>query len=99
MTTTEQPTPAASAALFRRLGELRDACGATMNKHEAVRTMIKALIADEGINERRNIIGVLHHIGFNRRHVALLLQDGTGDNPRRHSWQRDREGRYSLHPE
>jgi hypothetical protein len=27
----------------------RDACSATLNRHEAVRTMFKALIADEGI--------------------------------------------------
>lgn len=52
----------------------------------------------EGMNTRARIVGVLRLLGFNYRHAAIILNDGTGDDPKRFHWQRHPGGRYSVHP-
>ncbi len=80
---------------FRRL---MAACGPTVNKHDKGNVLIKACI-DRGLNTGVRIVRALMALGFNGRHVGMLLKAGRGENPERHMWKRDSDGHYSLHPE
>lgn len=95
MTTSTISTAADSANLFDRLRALLDACGSAANQHDRAIVGITACI-DEGIDTRPRIIGVMQHLGFDRRHIALILNEGTGGDVNRHRWQRKEEGHYSL---
>ena len=64
------------------------------NKHDRVIVLIEACL-DEGIDTRKGIVDALVKLGFNYRHVAILLNEGTGESPERHNWRRDENGRYS----
>ncbi len=83
-----------SAALFDRLRDLIHACDDT-SKHDQAIAVITACIS-EGVNTRPRLVGAMRHLGFDYRHAALTLNNGTGSDPERHRWQRDAEGRYSL---
>lgn len=52
-----------------------------------------------GRNEGPRIVGILKKLGFNPRHAGKLLKDGTGSIRGLHRWQRNTDGRYSLHEE
>lgn len=45
------------------------------------------------------IIGAVGRLGLDRRHVAIVLKLGTGDNAAAFHWKRDAAGRFSLHDE
>ena len=83
--------------LFTRLRRLIADCGPSANKNDKVWVAISACI-DEGVDTRPQIVGVIKALGFDPRHVAMLLNSATGDNPARHTWKRDTEGHYSHHP-
>lgn len=78
---------------FDRLRKLMVRCG--KNKNDRAIAVISACIM-EGFDTRPRIIGALKHLGFNPRHAAMILNDGTG-RPDSHWWHRDADGRYSLH--
>jgi hypothetical protein len=84
-----------SSAMFARLQRLIDDCGPNRNKHHLVIVLITACIT-EGVDTGSRIIGALVHLGFNNRHVAMLLKEGTGANPELHRWRKGQDGRYSL---
>jgi hypothetical protein len=88
--------PSGTNALFERLRQLKAACGP--NKHDLAIVLVSACIL-EGLDTRARIVGALRKLGLNYRHVAIILEDGTGDNPQQHRWQRDTEDRYRLHDE
>lgn len=103
MTNTHQDSAAASpahdssiAAIFDRLRGLMAACGS--NKHDVAIALISACI-EEGVDTGPRIIGTLRRLELNPGHAARMLKEGTGSDPARHRWQRDEEGRYSLHEE
>lgn len=77
----------ARTALFRRLRELKRACG--RNQHDQVTILIDALL-DEGIDTSPRILGVLKQLDFVHAHAVLILKNGL--TTRR--WTRDIEGRY-----
>lgn len=82
--------------LFRLLGRVLDQCGPTSTKHDQVIVSIDVCII-EGANTRPLIVASIKAHGFNPKHVAIILNNGTGDDPERHRWQRDDEGHYRLH--
>lgn len=89
------PTKSEKAALFGRLGRLKASLGSGVNKHEAAIVLISACI-EEGIRTGGGIVGALVTLGFNNKHVAMMLKEATGTSPEMHRWSRDQEGRYSL---
>jgi hypothetical protein len=78
---------------FIGLRALIRTCEPTVNKHDLVTVAITACIW-EGFNTRRRIVGALTHLGFDYRHVCILLNDGTGSDPERHRWHCDDQGVY-----
>lgn len=83
-----------SAQLFGELQALERSCG-DANKHEKVTVLILACI-ERGINTKSAIIGVITHLGFNNRHVAIVLDEGAGPNPERHHWRFHSSGLYEA---
>lgn len=84
-----------SGAMFRRLRALKASLPNGVNKHERAIVLITAAI-EEGVNTRIRIGKVLEHIGLDRAHVMIILNEGTGSDPNRHRWSRDENGAYSL---
>lgn len=97
-TSVDDRSKADTNALFKRLRKLMENCGPDSSKHDLALVGISACIV-ESIDTRPRIIGVLRTLGLHPQHVAIILNDGTGNDPQRHRWQRDAEGRYSLHEE
>jgi len=60
-----------------------------------VLTLIEAGMS-EGVNTKSDINGVITQLGFNNRHVALMLDKGTGSSLAGYRWQRGKEGIYAL---
>mgnify|MGYP001068991244 CR=1 FL=1 len=84
-----------TADLFNRLRALlRDITPGT-NKNDQVIALISACIG-EGIVIKKEIIGLVSHLGFNPRHVAKMLDAGTGGDPASGHWRRNSDGTFSL---
>ena len=75
-----------------RLQRLLDTYGTGANKHEQAIMLVEACIS-EGINTGPRIIGALKRLGFDHRHVAIVLK---GDTPFAHGWRKGTDGIYSL---
>jgi hypothetical protein len=84
-----------SRSTFRRLRALKASLPGRVNKHDKAIVLIAACI-EEGINTRGRIGIVLEHIGMDRSHVMIILNEGTGNDPNRHRWNRDENGTYAL---
>ena len=69
----------------------------SVNMHDRVIALIAACI-DSGTTTVPHIIGTLKRLGFNNRHVALLLNQNAGFNAGAHWWALDEKGIYSLLP-
>jgi hypothetical protein len=82
--------------LFDGFRQLMAECGPTVNKHDLVNVLISACI-DQGLNTGPRIVGALDALGFNRRHVGMLLKEGRGEEAERHTWKRNQQGQYTLH--
>lgn len=82
-----------SAAFFQGLRALMADCGP--NKNDQVITLIAACIGD-GVNTRLRIVAIGRTLGYNPQHVAMLLNDGTGNDPIRARWRRSSEGIYTM---
>ena len=85
-----------SGAFLEELRGLKAASGWPKDKHAVATVLITACI-ERGIDTRPRIIGALKSVGLDYRHVAIILNEGTGENPERHRWRLDPHGRYSLH--
>ena len=85
-----------SSEFLERLRGLKDACGWPKDKHSVAKALITACI-EEGVATRPLIVGALKSVGLNYRHVAITLNEGTGEAPERDRWRLDETGRYSLH--
>ena len=79
---------------FASLQELIRSCG-DANKHDVVTVLILALI-DTGVDTKRGIISVISHLGFNNRHVAIVLKNGERSGAERQLWQCDAAGHYKT---
>lgn len=84
--------PRDMAAIYHDLDRLLENCAGT-SRHDQAIVGINFCI-DEGIDTGPQIIGVLKRKDFKSRHVGKLLFDLTGDDPARHLWFKDAEGRY-----
>ena len=82
--------------LFRLLSRLLNQFNPAANKHDRVTVLIDICIM-EGANTRPLIVAGIKAHGFDARHVAIILNNGTGNDPKRHRWQRDDEGYYQIH--
>lgn len=51
----------------------------------------------EKLDTAKRIYEVAARLGFNTRHIAMILKRDTGGNPELHRWQRDDAGHYRLH--
>ena len=79
------------------LSQLRDRLvAAGCNKHDQVDMLITACIGD-GIDEGSAILRTIAALGYDQKHVGILLNDHTGSNSSRHCWFKDKKGRYRLH--
>lgn len=86
-------------AMFRNLRQLiAELVSRTNNQHDQATILITACI-EEGMDEGKRIVGALKTLGFDPRHVGIILKTGTGDNPNRHLWRRDGTGKYSAYPD
>lgn len=79
--------------LYDDLRRLDTACGAKASKHDRAIVLITACI-DRGIDTRAQIVDVMRRLGFNYKHVAILLEEGSGNDPGGYHWQLDCAGRY-----
>ena len=75
-----------------RLQRLLEGYGSEGNMHEKAIMLIEACIM-EGLNTGPAIIGALKRLGFNPRHVAIILR---GDAQYACRWLKDADGIYSL---
>lgn len=78
-------------AAFDRLREMMDGCSAS-SRNLAAQLLISACIL-EGFDTRRRIVGAMRRLGFDYRHVVIILKAGTGSHTN-DWWQVDAEGRY-----
>lgn len=84
--------PASDSIPFERLKRLLSNYGSHSNKHEDAALIIQACIV-EGIDTRPAIIAIMERLGFNRKHVAIMLEPRSFYS---HHWRRSAEGIYSL---
>ncbi|WP_428629927.1 hypothetical protein [Sphingopyxis sp.] len=84
-----------TAAMFDRLSALLRNIALSTNKNDQVNTLIAACIA-EGKVTKKEIIGIAVHFGFNRYHVAKMLEHGIGYDPTSGHWRRNQDGSFSL---
>ncbi len=102
--TNTEPLPAASAAihlkeeaprLIERLRRFIEELGPKANKHDLVTAMIYMCIG-KGLNTDKQIIGTIYRLGFNNRHVAMMLKEGTGRTSVSGHWRRNADKTYTL---
>lgn len=89
---TDQPI---SPAVLERLRQVDDALDPGLNKHGRVSVLIPICIM-EGITEGRLICLALKLLGYDPRHVGLILSRGSASMPPEHRWYKDSDGRYRL---
>lgn len=88
-----------NTSLFEGLRRLdHELAGDGVNKHDRCIALIMACIPG-GIDTGKRIVGALAHLGYDRRHVAIMLMQGVGKNPALHRWFIGEDGRYTLHEE
>lgn len=89
----DYPPTIPSATWIGDLRELLDDSGP--NKHDQAIVIITACLA-ERVNTSRAIFAVTTELGFNQRHVSIVLHGHLGTDPRRHRWSKGDDGRYHL---
>ena len=78
-------------SILEKLRELDAVCGS--DKNDSVIVLTYACI-DEHINTGSGIINMLTRLGYNPRHIRIILHHNTGSNPSRYRWTRDETGAY-----
>jgi hypothetical protein len=68
---------------------------AGVNAHDRATVTIAAII-ESGMNTANQILGAMVHLGFNRRHAAIILRAETGNDPKRYGWRRDADGVFTI---
>lgn len=79
--------------LLEGLRWLDNECGPSVNKNDRATVLIHACL-DQGGNTRAQIMALLKPLGFDYRHIAIILKAGTGNDPAHHRWQQDDNGVY-----
>ena len=80
---------------LRDLRKVRSTCGRNQNDCAVVSI---AMCIDNKIDTMRLIRDVLALVGYNPRHVAIMVKLYTGRHPDRHLWNLDNAGRYHTIP-
>lgn len=80
---------------LRELRKVKSAYGENQNDCAAVSI---AMCIDNKIDTMRLIRDVLALVGYNPRHVAIMVKLYTGLNPARHLWIVDSAGKYHSLP-
>ena len=87
--------PDAWAKFLRELRKVKCACGDNQND---CATVSIAMCIDNKIDTMRLIRDVLALVGYNPRHIAIIVNLWTGRNPDRHLWNVDSSGKYQMIP-
>jgi hypothetical protein len=98
MNITQVDSHARTKALFDGLRQLKRDCSPTSTKDELAMILIKACIYD-GLDTGPRIVGALATLGLNKKHAGIVLSRWVGNDPERYHWQRNADGRYSVHDE
>ena len=97
--TIEQPADPAEqewiTTVFRTLRKIDATAKPYTNQHDRVVVLIKACIT-AGIDEGKRIVGALKRLEYDGQFVGILLNKRAGNDPARHDWRRDDDGRYHL---
>lgn len=96
MTMTTHTASTNNEALIRDLRALDAACQPGSDKHHRAIVLITACI-EAGVNRGTDIVDMMVELGFNTQHIGKLLSDQTGDDPSRHHWKRNADGRRCMH--
>ena len=96
MTHTSNLSSSEFNTLFASLRDL-DKCLVTegCHKHDRVQVLINACIAG-GVNTGTKIVGVLVILGFDRKHVGIVIKAGTQRAPEWPNWGRGADGTYYV---
>lgn len=79
MSSDTKVSPKFSDNLYREMRDLIANCGTEANKHDLAIVTIEACI-DNGINTKPQLIGFLQHLGFERGHIAHMLNFETASS-------------------
>ncbi len=82
--------------VFSGLRALMDTLGRNHDRNERAIILAMACIG-EGWNTRAQIVGASKKLGFDPKHVAIIVNRGTGPSPVRHRWWADADHRLHLH--
>lgn len=84
--------------LLGGLRKLDRSLGPAVNKHDRVIVLVHACL-DQGANTRAQIMALLKPLGFDRRHIAIVLKAETGNDPTRHRWQQHSDKTFTNFPD
>lgn len=81
--------------IFDKLYRLHGEFGKNTNKnHQALKLIAECI--SQGGNTRKSIICLISGLGLSSKHIAIILDRGTGTNPNLYEWCRDESGLYKL---
>ena len=90
-------TSTLTTGIYGELIELDRALKAVKaNRHDRVSVLIEACILN-GIDSGPFIVHTLNSLGFDKRHVGIMLDQNSGKTSAAGRWFRNAEGRYELH--
>lgn len=93
MPSTDQPhgkTTEEMDVSYADLCEALKTCPLSENKHQSAILCI-GICLENGIGTRAQIVETLTKLGFNHRHLVIMLEQNLGQ-----LWDRDSENRYRL---
>lgn len=94
MTVTSNPVEPDINTLSRSLRDLdRQLISAGMKKHDRVHALINATISG-GVDTGTRIVRVLAKLGFDKRHVGIMLKTGLQTMPEWPNWGCNDDGKY-----
>lgn len=64
------------------------------NANDQARVLIQACL-EEGIRKGSEIVATLVRLGFNKKHVGVMLAHGCGTNAKRFDWRKEPDGTYT----
>ncbi|MAN13155.1 MAG: hypothetical protein CL945_00265 [Dinoroseobacter sp.] len=98
MTVTCTPVVPDIDTLLRSLRDLdRHLISAGMKKHDRAHALINASIS-EGVETGTRIVSVLAKLGFDKRHVGIMLKTGLQTMPEWPNWGCNDDGKYYAPP-
>ena len=90
---TTSTTPTTPPDLFRELTEVLERCGPDATQHDRAFAGIMTCLW-RGVDTKRHIISALQQVGFNPRHIAMVLDPKKGPFRNSDYWRIDATGRH-----